>query len=112
MSDDTATLTSATLYGGAALEALDHELQNVLQNICDPNTEPAKMRSATLVVKFKPNKERNIATIFFQASSNLAPAEALETSAFIGKDASGRAVANEINTQEPDQKLLPFCEAK
>lgn len=106
------TLTSANLHGGAALEALDYEIQNVLQNICDPNTEPAKMRSATLVIKFKPNKERNIATILFQASSNLAPAEALETSAFIGKDASGRAVANEVNTPEPEQNLLPFCEAR
>lgn len=30
----------ASLYGGAVLEAVDHELQNVLANIQDVNTSP------------------------------------------------------------------------
>ena len=32
----------ASLYGGAVLEAVDHELQNVLANIQDVNTNPMR----------------------------------------------------------------------
>ena len=38
----------ASLYGGAVLEAVDHELQNVLANIQDVNTSPVAARAVTL----------------------------------------------------------------
>ncbi len=70
-------ITLATLYSGAVIEAVDHEIANALANIMDVNTSPSQARTVTLKLKIKPNKERNIASVAFQASSALAAAEAL-----------------------------------
>ena len=70
----------ASLYGGAVIEALDYELGNAIRNIKDPNTKAEKIRTINLVVKIRPNKERNLASFQFQASFKPVPAEALETS--------------------------------
>lgn len=99
----------ASLYGGAVLEAVDHELQNVLANIQDVNTSPVAARAVTLQIKIKPNKERNIASLTFQASSRLAPAEALESSILIDRDVSGRPVAFEMCSEPEDTPgVLPM----
>lgn len=102
-------ITLATLYGGAVVEAVDHEIANALANIMDVNTSPAQARTVTLKLKIKPNKERNIAGVTFQASSTLAPAEALETSILIDRDQSGRPVAFELkNEAQNNQGILPI----
>ena len=102
-------LSVSTLHGGAALEAVDIELNNVLQNILDPNTEADKMRKVVLEIKIKPNKERNIGQVLFQAKSQLAPAEALETQILIDKDRAGRAMASEFKTQQEEMGgVLPM----
>lgn len=99
----------ASLYGGAVIEAVDHEIQNVLTNIQDVNTSPGATRSVSLQIKIKPNKERNIASLTFQASSKLAPAEALESSIIIDRDQAGRAVAFELSESNPyNQGVLPI----
>ena len=102
-------ITLATLYGGAVVEAVDHEIANALANIMDVNTSQAQARTVTLKLKIKPNKERNIAGVTFQASSTLAPAEALETSILIDRDQSGKPTALEL-TSEPqcNQGVLPI----
>ena len=98
-----------SIYGGAIVEAVDHELQNVLANISDVNTSPGQTREVTLKIKIKPNKERNIAQLTFQASSKLAPAEALETSILIDRDKSGKAVGFEMaKGNEYNQGVLPI----
>lgn len=107
-------LTLADLYGGAVVEAVDHEIGNVLANITDVNTSNTKARSVTLTVTFKPNKERNIADVTFQAKSSLAPAEALETSIIIDRNQAGQPVAFELTKTNPhNQGVLPiFGESK
>ena len=102
-------ITLSQVYGGAVIEAVDHEIQNVLANISDVNTSPGQARTVTLKLKFKPNKERNIAQLTFQASSTLAPAEALETSILIDRDKSGKAVGFEMSSgNEYKQGVLPI----
>lgn len=107
---ETQPVTLATLYGGAAIEAVDHELQNALANIIDINTSPTAARSVTLKLNIKPSKDRDVASITFQASSKLAPAEELETSVLIDKDMSGRVAAFERrrNINEHGQIVLPI----
>ena len=102
-------ITLATLLGGAIIEAVDHEIGNVLSNIQDPNTSSGAARTVTLSLKIKPNKERNIAQVTFQAASKLAPAEALETSILIDRDKSGKAVGFEMaKGNEYNQGVLPI----
>lgn len=103
-------ITLGTLYGGAVVEAVDYEIANVLSNILDPNTAATKERVVTLKLKIKPGKERNIASISFQASSTLVPAEALETSIIIDRDTQGTPVAFELSSRdsEPRMGVLPI----
>lgn len=102
-------ITLATLYGGAVVEAVDHEIANALANIMDVNTSPAQARTVTLSLKIKPNKERNVAQVTFQAASKLAPAEALETSILIDKNNAGQAVGFELASENQyDQGILPI----
>ena len=103
-------ITLSTLAKGAALEAFDAELANVLGNIADPNTVPNAVRKVTLEVKFKPNKDRNMMDITFGCKSALAPAEALETHALITKDKAGRPQAHELKpVEELNQGVLPIA---
>lgn len=48
-----------TLDNGGVLELFGTCLQEVLDNIQDPNTKPDGTREISLMVKFRPNKERN-----------------------------------------------------
>jgi hypothetical protein len=102
-------ITLATLYSGAVIEAVDHEIANALANIMDVNTSPSQARTVTLKLKIKPNKERNIAGVSFQAASSLAPAEALETSIIIDRDKSGKPLAFELRPEgQTTQGVLPI----
>jgi multidrug efflux pump subunit AcrB len=102
-------ITLSGLHGGAVVEAVDHEIQNVLANITDVNTSKQKARTVTLTLTFKPNKERNIADVTFQAKSALAPAEALETSIIIDRNQAGQPVAFELTKTNPhNQGVLPI----
>lgn len=94
-------ISLANLKGGAALELFDFELQNVLENIIDPNTKAEEVRTVTLTVKIKPDKERNFGPIEIQAKAKLAPAAPVSTQAFFGKE-RGKVVAHEYNPKQGD----------
>ena len=88
-----------TLGRGAAIERFDEEMQKVLDNILDPNTKPDVMREVKLIVKVKPNKERDFAYVEIHCQSKLAPFDAVPTQIYIGKH-KGKAVAFERNPQQ------------
>ena len=90
-----------TLKGGAVIEALDAEIDRVLDNIVDPNTDPDKARAITLTIRFKPNKERTACVISAQAKSTLAADSAIETAAMVGRDGK-RGVARELSPIQPE----------
>ena len=93
----------ATLGSGAAIERFDRELERVKENIADPNTDPKKMRSVKLEVKFFGNEERSYAVMEIHTESKLAPMKPYETGVFIGTD--GRRVRAYEN--DPRQQNLP-----
>jgi hypothetical protein len=103
-------LTMETLCGGGVIESLHHEIQQVLNNVADPNTEAKKVREVRLVIKVKPNEHRNMAEVSVQASSKLIAAAPLSTAIIIDKDGN-RAVAAEIfDGENPGQLVLPDVE--
>lgn len=91
-----------TLLGGAVEERFNDALQEVLQNIMDPNTAHANQRKITLEIKFKPNEDRDESDIDFQVKTALAPPKPLGSRLLIGKD-KGKAVAVEYSKQIPGQ---------
>ena len=94
---------------GGALEAVNVELTNALENILDPNTEAKKERKVTLEIKFKGDENRNLCNVSYQAKTSLAPAKAQETNVLVDRDKkSGKATASELRSGSvPGQQELP-----
>lgn len=101
---DESTITLENLKAGGAIQLFQEELNKVLVNIMDPNTEPGKVREVHLVVKIKPDQDRTSAKMEIIPNSKLAPAVALVTRMFIGKQ-GGEYMAWE---HDPEQMRLPM----
>ena len=91
------------LLGGAVVEAFDHELGRVAENILDPNTLSTSSREITLKVKIKPTPDRQLGAVEFLCSAKLAPSKPLATRIYFGTQ-NGKAVAIE---HDPRQLTLP-----
>lgn len=90
-------LTLTDIAGGAAIEAVDTEIRRVLENILDPNCDPAKKRKVQLDLIFMPNKDNaNLFGISIQAKSVLVAANPVITTAYADTDANGKVCASEL----------------
>lgn len=89
-------VTIETMSEGAAIERANLELDRVLKNILDKNTDPTAAREVVLKIKFKPNTGRNAAEVTIQATSKLAPVTGHNTQLYIGEDLSGKPECTEI----------------
>jgi hypothetical protein len=88
-----------TLREGAVSERFNIALQEVLDNILDPNTEPEKARAITLKFSIKPNKDRDFCAVSISSDVKLAPISSLGTEFFIGKQ-NGKLVACERSMRQ------------
>lgn len=100
---------------GAALDLFNMELQRVLENIRNPNTDWKKVRKVVISVSIKPDETRDSGQVTLEASSTLAAAtRPFKTNIFMGEEARGEHVAYESNpkqqglfdTPEPDPKKV------
>lgn len=97
-----------TLGGGpgketsAAIELFNVEFQRALENCLDENTKPDTVRTVSLIVKIKPDKQRESCSVEIGATSKLAPVHPYPTQFWLGKD-KGRAIAIE---DDPKQRNL------
>ena len=94
------------LAGGAVQERFNDEMQEVLNNIIDPNTDPKKTRKLTLDITIKPNEERDLAMIEFAVKKTLAPAKSIGSTIIIDRDVRGKAVAAETIKSLPGQMKI------
>lgn len=89
--------------GGALSEKVNMELQKVLDNIQDPNTDANKVRTLELKLKFSPNSNRDSASVEIEAKTKLVPSIGVQTTIGIGKDGKGKVRAAEYKNQIPGQ---------
>jgi hypothetical protein len=101
---DEGLVSLETLKAGAAVQLFNEELDKVLANIMDPNTEANAVRSVKLEIKIKPDKDRSGGSVEIIPSCKLAPAVALGTRMFFGKK-GGKFLAFEHN---PEELQFPF----
>lgn len=100
----------ATLDNGGVVEAVEDGLQLVYDNIVDPNTKAAAVRELHLVMKFKPNKERNFTDLEYSVKHKLQNPEPVNIPVFVDLDHRNRkAVGVELDfpTEDPAQHVLP-----
>ena len=91
------------LGGGAAVELFDRELNKVLKNIVDPNTEAKKQREVTLKVRKEPDEERFMGQVRIDVTSKTAAHRSFATQVIIGGE-GGRVEARELVSAQ--QKLF------
>lgn len=94
------SVSLATLANGAAIERFDHELQRVLENIADFNTDAKAVREVNLKVKIKPTDDRSFSVVDIIASSKIAPIKPETTSFYLDGER-----ATEFN---PKQEKLSY----
>lgn len=96
-----------TFGNGALLEKANIEIQKVLDNISDPNTDATKERKVKIEISFKPIQNRQGASINISTSTKLQNSTPSETAIIIDKDMkTGKVLAKEIGNQIPGQTSL------
>lgn len=95
-----------TLAGGAVPERFDRELERVLKNIADPNTDAQAVREISVKVRIKPAADRESAVVRLDVASKVAPAKPVATPIHFGTDrTTGKLVAIGYDPRQPE---LPF----
>lgn len=94
------------IAGGAVAEAAGIELQKVIENIADANTDPKKVREVTIKIKVRGDERRDIAMVEVQTNSKLIPSKPLETKFIIDRDSKGKVVGAELVSGTKDQMMI------
>ena len=85
-----------TFADGALAERFHQEFERVMQNMADLNTDPKKARKIVLTLSFAGDKKRDVWNCQVQATSKLAPTEAVESKILLDMDQNGNLVGQEL----------------
>ena len=96
------TMSLENIGEGAAVERFGIELDKVIENILDINTEAEVVREITLSVKIKPTEDRDMIAFGIQARSKLAPLKAFVSKAIVNPDGKAQEL---IRPKQPDLPL-------
>lgn len=96
-------VTLGTIAGGAAVELFQVELDKVLRNIEDVNTDPKAKRRIVLEFIIQPDDARQVGAVGIRCSSKTASLKPVGAVLYFGRQA-GAPIAIEVDTQQ--QKLF------
>lgn len=99
MSDKTIKLDLSQIGDGGLQEKVDKELERVIANILDPNTETKTARKLAITLTMKPDDTRQTVATAMEVKSTLAPQKAIATTVLIGQEGS-QVYANEVELAE------------
>ncbi|HFL2515552.1 TPA: hypothetical protein ACG3IS_003203 [Clostridioides difficile] len=98
--------------GGVLKEKFNTELQKVLDNIADPNTDFKKTRKISLEIVFKANEDRDLAEVDIKSKATIVETKATTTKVVIGKDLeTGRVEASEFKNQLSGQLSIDVSDS-
>lgn len=95
-----------TFAGGALAEKVNIEVQKVLDNIADPNTDHKKARKVQVNITLKANEKRNLANVIVDTKSTLVPAVGVETELIIDYTTDGQVTGAELKSGIPGQSYI------
>lgn len=100
-----------TLANGAVQEKFNEALEEVLENMLDPNTSFKNKRGVTTDISFTQNENRDDAKVGVSVKTKTAPPMPVETSVAMGKDLkTGKIEVQEYGKQIKGQ--MSFTEAE
>ena len=88
---------------GAIKERVDYAMGEIIQNILDPNTDPAKTRKLTVELTFSPSSTRDYIPFTSVVKTKLQPTTAIQTSLSLHSDYTGKSKFVENTPQIPGQ---------
>ena len=91
------------LMDGALTERFNTEMERVLCNVFDPNTDPKAKRRISLIIDIAPNERRDAAEFKVDVKSRIAPPVAIAQTVFLHMDDKGNVVATEMTRESPGQ---------
>ena len=103
---NTTKINTETFAAGAMAEKLNTELQKVMENIYDPNTDPKKARKVTLTLTLKADEDRDIISVDINTKATLAPSKGVATKMVLGTDGEGKVVSRELASGAPGQTFF------
>jgi hypothetical protein len=89
-----------TTARGAVSEFFDRGLQQIVDNIADPNTKNKQKRTLTLEFVFSPDDDGEDVDLHIHMKTKLAAVLPAKTRMYVGRRASGKAVAVEFNPRQ------------
>jgi len=96
----------SNLANGSVAERIDIEIQKVLENIADPNTDARKARKLTVTLTLKADEKRDVAHVSVATKSTLAPAKSIETKFIMDRDNAGKVVGAELKSSAKGQHYI------
>ena len=103
-----AELSFSTLAGGGVEEKLQYALNEVAENIADPNTDAKKARKVTMTLTLKPNESRMVTNVDIDVKTSLAAPMGISTTLMIDRDNTGKIVASEMYGIDPKQGVIDY----
>ena len=88
------------LVGGGLQEVFAKAMEEVVENMQNPNTPYKNKREITIKLKFEQNEDRDDAAVDISVTTKLAPVKPMATRMAIGKDLrTGKVYAQEYGGQ-------------
>lgn len=103
MKDKTIKIDLSKIANTALQEKVDKELEKVLENILDLNTEAKATRKVTIILTMSTDDERTVVKTGMEVKSTLAPQKGVATTVIVGRDDTGKIHANELKSGIPGQ---------
>ncbi|HEM2792135.1 TPA: hypothetical protein U0603_000210 [Streptococcus suis] len=100
--DKTIKLDLSALGEGGLQEKVDKELEKVLDNILDPNTDSKPARKLVITLTMKADDSREVINTSMDVKSTLAPQLGVATVVLAGRK-DGKIHANELKSSAPGQ---------
>lgn len=91
---------------GALAARFNEELQKIIENIADPNTEPHKNRTLTIQVQIHGDDRRDVLNARVIAKSKLLHAKEAETKILMGVDNNQNIIGKELKSGIKGQMFI------
>ncbi|PFH81641.1 replication terminator protein [Bacillus cereus] len=91
---------------GALSEQFNNELQKVIENIADQNTDPTKARKIVITLSVSGDKKRDVLACKVQTKSSLIPANEAESKIVMEHDGKGNMISQEMVSGAKGQTFI------
>jgi len=90
---------------GKLAEQLNDEIQRVIENVADVNTDQSKARKIAITLTFKSDRERKVLNVAVQTKSTLVPAREIDSKIIVNYD-NKDITASELQSGIPGQTFV------